>query len=190
MPDGVGQPEGDGTPEERFTYSAEIRAAVVSELTRRATEDKRLTGEAARLNVAHRRQLVAECRRENGRALRGIVEVHGWPSRRHFGDEATTAALMIVLHADDLQLQLQCRDLIAEAANSGDLADKLQLAYVVDLCAVAQGEAQSYGTRIDPQSGQPFPISDEGGVDERRRAVGLRSLAEQMAQIRAQQQGR
>jgi hypothetical protein len=51
-----------------------------------------------------------------------------------------------------------------------------------------EGREQIYGSQFDwDENGQmsPLPIADRENVDERRRAVGLDSLAERTAAIRA-----
>lgn len=91
---------------------------------------------------------------------------------------------MILLHAADLDFQLVCRDLIAQAAADGR-CPALHHAYIADHCAVEQGQPQFYGTRVNPVTFRPYPVRRPGTLDERRRDVGLGPLDEQMRTLRA-----
>jgi hypothetical protein len=61
------------------------------------------------------------------------------------------------------------------AVKAGDASAK-EWAYLVDRVAVAENRKQTYGTQFDGQ--EPFPIDDEAHVDQRRKAVGMGTLAE------------
>ncbi|MFI1535353.1 DUF6624 domain-containing protein [Streptomyces anandii] len=133
--------------------------------------------------TAVRRRRVEECHRDNAEALAAIVRRHGWPAADVVGTAASTAALMILLHAPDLDFRLRCRDLIARAAADGR-CPAVHLAYIADHCAVDLGEPQFYGTRIDPATLRPYPVRRPQTLDERRRDVGLGTLEEQMRALR------
>ncbi|WP_234434360.1 DUF6624 domain-containing protein [Streptomyces sp. NRRL F-5126] len=145
------------------------------ELVDRIARDGRLTTQAQRLPGAQMRRRVARCRAINAAALHEIVEESGWPTAELVGEEASTAALMILLHADDLALKLSCRDLITDAVERGQ-CPPIHAAYATDHCAVELGRPQPYGTRYTPL-GRPYPVADPEGVDARRVAIGLRTMA-------------
>jgi hypothetical protein len=160
-------------------------AGVARELLDRVAQDNSLTRRAQRLPGGHLCRRLARCRATNAAALREIVEEHGWPTAALVGSEASTAALMILLHADDLPLQLTGRDLIADAVERGQ-CPPIHAAYAVDHCAVELGRPQRYGTRYTPL-GRPFPVADPDGVDARRVSIGLRTMAAEqqaLAEIR------
>jgi hypothetical protein len=152
------------------------------ELLRRTAEDNELTARAQRLPGSHLRGRLAACRAANAEALRAAVGAYGWPTADLVGSDASTAALMILLHADDLPFQLACRDLIAEAVGLG-LCSPIHGAYAADHCAVALGQPQAYGTKYSPL-GRPHPILDPEGVDARRQAIGLRTMAAEQQALR------
>jgi hypothetical protein len=154
-------------------------SAVAAELVRRAGRDRELTREAGIAPTPERRRQVVQCHRDNAGALAAIVGRQGWPDSDSVGAEASTAALMILLHAPDLAFRLQCRDLIAQAAADGR-CPAVHLAYIADHCAVELGEPQFYGTRINPVTLRPYPVRRPQTLDERRRDVGLGPLEEQM----------
>lgn len=158
-------------------------AGPAAELVRRADESRELMRLAGADPSPDRRRRVAECRRANGEALEAIVRRYGWPAAELVGLEASTAALMILLHAPDLRFRLLCRDLIAQATADGH-CPAVHLAYIADHCAVELGEPQFYGTRVNPVTLRPYPVRRPATVDERRRDVGLAPLEEQMRALR------
>jgi hypothetical protein len=157
--------------------------AMAAELVRRAEEDRQATREAGTAPTPERRRRVAECRRDNAAALEAIVRRHGWPAADLVGPTASTAALMILLHAPDLDFRLRCRDLIEQATADGR-TPAVHFAYIADHCAVDLGEPQFYGTRVNPVTLRPYPVRRPDTVDERREDVGLGPLEEQMRALR------
>ncbi|MEW2294993.1 DUF6624 domain-containing protein [Streptomyces sp. NPDC006743] len=158
-------------------------ASLADELLRRADRDRRLTREAGAAPTPERRREVARCHRDNADALEEIVRRHGWPTADTVGPPASTAALMILLHAPGLDLRLRCRDLIAQATADGR-CPAVHFAYIADHCAVDLGEPQFYGTRIDPATLRPYPVRLPGSLDERRQDMGLGPMEEQMRALR------
>ncbi|MEU3252349.1 DUF6624 domain-containing protein [Streptomyces sp. NPDC006997] len=156
-----------------------LASALAAELLRRADEDRELMRQAETVPLPAHRHRITRCHQDNAEALATIVDRHGWPTAALVGAPASTAALMILLHAPDLGFRLGCRDLIAQAAAAGH-CPAIHVAYITDHCAVAQGHPQLYGTRIDPKSLRPYPIRQPRDVDERRRDVGLGPLQEQL----------
>jgi hypothetical protein len=74
------------------------------------------------------------------------------------------------------------------AVEAGD-ADPADLAYLIDRVLVAKGLPQVYGTQIgagtDGELAPRTPIEDAANVDARRAAVGLGTLEEYYAELRA-----
>ncbi|MET9903334.1 DUF6624 domain-containing protein [Streptomyces sp. NPDC006446] len=160
-----------------------LAAALAAELVRRADRERSLMRQVRDHPAGPWRDVLAACRAGNAEALGTIVRRHGWPTVDRVGAPASTAALMILLHAPDLALQLSCRDLIAQAAADGR-CPALHHAYIADHCAVELGVPQFYGTRVDPVTLRPYPVRRPGTVDERRRDVGLGPLDEQLRLLR------
>jgi hypothetical protein len=169
--------------EGRPTVVPALAAALARELVRRAEEDQRAMRDAHRSPTQAARRRIAECRKDNAEALKTIVQRHAWPTADLVGAPASTAALMILLHAPDLDFQLACRDLIAQATADGRCPAPHH-AYIADHCAVELGQPQFYGTRVDPATLRPYPVRRPQTLDERRRDVGLGSLDEQMRALR------
>ncbi|MFE9680191.1 DUF6624 domain-containing protein [Streptomyces sp. NPDC006285] len=171
--------EGAGRP----AVLPELAAALARELVRRIEEEQRAMTAAHGSPAPAARHRLAQCRRANADALRTIVRRYGWPTADLVGAPASTAALMILLHAPDLDFQLACRDLIAQATADGRCPAPHH-AYIADHCAVELGQPQFYGTRVDPATFHPYPVRRPEMLDERRRDVGLAPLDVQMRTLR------
>ncbi|WP_435225390.1 DUF6624 domain-containing protein [Streptomyces sp. Tue6028] len=161
-----------------------LAAALAAELLRRVDEERRLMRQARTAPHPRWYPALARCREGNAEALATVVHRYGWPAADLVGLPASTAALMILLHAPCLDFQLTCRDLIAEAAADGR-CPALHHAYIADHCAVELGRPQYYGTRVDPATLRPYPVRRPQTLDERRRDVGLGPLDEQLSRLRA-----
>ncbi len=66
---------------------------------------------------------------------------------------------------------------------SGDVTP-IDVAYLEDRIAVFEHRPQTYGTQFGA-GGVPQPIADPTHVDERRKAIGLGSMAEYRDEMRA-----
>lgn len=125
---------------------------------------------------------------DNAALLEDAIAAIGWPGRAKVGDEAAGAAFMILQHAISRpDLQRRGLALLLEAVPEGQ-ANPLDAAYLADRIAVFEGGEQVFGTQFDwDENGvlSPAPMRDPDGVDERRASVGLPSMAETIAHMRA-----
>lgn len=125
---------------------------------------------------------VAEIDAKSTARMKEIVATHGWPGTSLVGADGANGAWLLVQHADrDRAFQRQCLPLLEAAMKAGEVRPQ-DYAYLYDRVAVADDKPQRYGTQF--RDGEPFPIEDEAHVDERRKAVGLGTLAEYREQIR------
>ena len=166
--------------------------ALGAELLRMADEDRRAREElllAGRLPRDGYSPAMREVHERNNARMREIVAAHGWPGRRLVGDGAGAAAWLVVQHAMlDPEFQSACLPLLEAAVCEGD-APAWQFAYLLDRVRLARGEPQAYGTQYVPVEGGksvPWEIEDPAGVDARRRAAGLSTLAENTERIHAE----
>lgn len=120
--------------------------------------------------------------------LTAIIDVHGWPGSSRVGDEGARAAWLILQHAiGNPSLMRRGLGLLQAGATDGDVT-LLELAMLEDRVRTLEGRGQRYGTQFDwDRDGQmsPLPLEDVPGVDERRRAIGLVPLAEDLRRRRA-----
>jgi len=122
-----------------------------------------------------------EIDRRNLARLEEIVRQHGWPGRSLVGEEASTAAFLILQHAD-LTSQKKYFPLLKKAAAEGE-ARPADAAMLEDRILMKEGKKQIYGTQVrsGPETGgklELYPIQDEEQVEERRAEVGLPPLAD------------
>ncbi|MDQ2674652.1 MAG: hypothetical protein M3Y40_08340 [Chloroflexota bacterium] len=126
--------------------------------------------------------------RQNTTRMHEILEEHGWPGWSLVGEEGSTAAWVLVQHADlepefqELALAHLMGAVAAQDASRGDLA------YLIDRVRVAKGLPQVYGTQVGPGPDGDLaprtPIEDPENVDARRAEAGLGTLEEYYDEIR------
>lgn len=154
-----------------------------------AEEDERVRAELAAdgslFDGYHPR--MEEVHRRNGQQLLTIIAEHGWPGRRLVGKRGSAAAWLVLQHAISMpSLQRRGLELLRTGATNGDV-EPAQVAMLEDRIRVFEGKKQIYGTQYDwDDRGEmsPYPIEDPGGVDERRRAMGLPPLEENTRRMR------
>ena len=118
----------------------------------------------------------------SSQALKRAIAQYGWPGKSLVGDDGTHAAWLLVQHADhDVALQKDVLARMKPMVATGEVR-KADYAYLEDRVAVAEHRKQRYGTQF--KDGEPQPIEDEAHVDERRKDVGLGTMAEYHAEMR------
>ena len=165
------------------------RSGLRIELLAMVEEDQRVRAELAadgslfggyhpRMELVHRR---------NAARLSAILDRCGWPGRSAVGSDGAHAAWLIVQHAiGDPVLQRRSLALLRAAAAQGEAA-LVDVAMLEDRIRVAEGRMQRYGTQYDWDSAgemSPLPVESPEHVDERRRAVGLGALADDVKRRR------
>jgi hypothetical protein len=123
---------------------------------------------------------IADIDRKNTTRMKEIIDKHGWPGKSLVGKDGANAAWLLVQHADkDHGFQKRCLPLLQRAVKAQE-ASAANLAYLTDRVLVGENKKQVYGTQFRMADGkwQPYPIEDEKNVDERRKEVGLPTLAE------------
>jgi hypothetical protein len=149
-----------------------------AELLRRAEKDQ----------VARKAQDLdgmREADRENLPWLKRVMAERGWPGASLVGVDGAHAAWLLAQHAvADPAFQRRCLELLSAAVEAGEATER-ELAYLTDRVLVVEGAPQVYGTQLRRRGDhfEPFDLSDPDGVDERRAAVGLESLAEYLTRF-------
>lgn len=166
-----------------------VNHSIRHELLQMRAEDERVRAELAEdgslFDGYHPR--MAEAHRRNAARLAAILDEYGWTGKTLVGEDGAEAAWLIAQHAiGSPALQRRCLPLLEEAARQGE-APAWQLAYLTDRVRVLEGRPQVYGLMFDwDEAGEMSPCEIEGpqNVDERRRSVGLPSLAESVRRHR------
>lgn len=157
--------------------------ALGDELLAMAAEDHRVRSRLAREGVlfdGYHPEMEAVHRR-NAARLRVIVAEGGWPGYARVGEEAASAAWLVLQHAiSEPDLMRSCLPLLQDAAARGD-ADPAEVAMLEDRIRVHEGRLQRYGTQFDwSEDGTAMVpmigVEDPEDVDDRRRAVGLPAM--------------
>jgi hypothetical protein len=174
-----------------MTLNADLRAELLRRMERDQAARRGMieADKAGKASVAAI-NAVALIDGENLPWLKQVIAESGWPGRSAVGEDGAHAAWLLAQHADrDPAFQRQCLDLLTVAADQGE-ATKLEVAYLTDRVLLAEGERQEYGTQATAERDQwvPCPLRDPDGVDQRRAAMSLGPLAENLARI-AEQHG-
>jgi hypothetical protein len=115
-----------------------------------------------------------------------ILDVHGWPGKTLVGNDGAEAAWTLAMHTmPEPPVLRRCLELIRIAASVGEV-DASRVAFLVDRAALVDRGVQVYGTvicRLDGGGFGPPSLEDPGGVDDRRRSVGLPPLDEDIRRI-------
>ena len=123
----------------------------------------------------------------NTKELNRIIDAIGFPTSEKLGEEASSAAWLIIQHSiGQPDFMKKCAALMEIEVEKGQ-ADKINFAYLTDRVAVFEGNPQLYGTQFDwDENGEmsPAKIDDYDKVNERRKAIGLNSLEEQIKVMR------
>jgi 23S rRNA (guanosine2251-2'-O)-methyltransferase len=113
-----------------------------------------------------------------------VAELGAWPGLRDAGADGADSAWMLAQNADRANdVRRAWLAPLAEAVRSGD-ADPRHLATLADRIAAVDGARQTYGTIVlladDGEPEFPVPPIDPGSLDERRTAIGLPRLADEV----------
>ncbi len=118
---------------------------------------------------------------KNTRRMKAIVAQYGWPGNRLVGSDGAHAAWLLIQHATgDVELMKDCLRRMERAVDAGD-ASRIDLAYLTDRVRMLEGRPQMFGTQFHQDSDgrlQPWKIEDEGHLDQRRKSVGLPTMAQ------------
>lgn len=118
----------------------------------------------------------------NAKELNQIIEKIGFPTTDKVGEEASSAAWLIIQHSiGQPDFMKKSADLLEKAVEENKAAP-ISLAYLTDRIAVFEGKPQLFGTQFDwDENGEmnPHQIDDLAKVNQRRKALGLNTLEEQ-----------
>ena len=130
---------------------------------------------------------MARVHQSNAQRLRRIIEAIGWPGSDLVGSDGAEAAWLILQHAiSEPDLLRRALPLLTTAAREGK-ADPAHAAMLEDRIRFFEGRPQRYGTQLDCDAAgnlSPAEVEDPQLLAERRAAVGLPPLAEQIEEAR------
>ena len=130
---------------------------------------------------------MARVHQSNAQRLRRIIEAIGWPGSDLVGSDGAEAAWLILQHAiSEPDLVRRALPLLVTAARGGK-ADPAHAAMLEDRIRFFEGRPQRYGTQLDWDADgnlSPAEVEDPQRIAERRAAVGLPPLEEQIEDAR------
>jgi hypothetical protein len=118
-----------------------------------------------------------------------IIAASGWPGLSQVGEDGSSAAWLLVQHADhDVELQERALMLLEQAVAAGQ-ASARNFAYLTDRVCVNLDRRQVYGTQFHGGGASfgPCPITDAVRLDKRRASMGLEPFAEYERSLRARE---
>ena len=125
--------------------------------------------------------------KQNEADLIAILEEQGWPHLSAVGEEAAFAATNVLTHMS-LEERQTYLPMLAAACEAGQ-ADWGEYAPSFDRTELESGRPQVYGTQmeLDEATGDyvPQPMIEPDRVDERRAAIGMEPIADQLARFNA-----
>lgn len=114
--------------------------------------------------------------------ITAILDTRGWVGPELVGAKASSALFYVIQHSDTATQEKYLPML--RAAVKEKKAPAGQLALMEDRVDLAKGRPQTYGSQLmtDPKDGHMFvrPLADPDHVDERRAAMGLSTMAENL----------
>jgi hypothetical protein len=119
----------------------------------------------------------------NTARMKEIVDQIGWPTLSKVGEKASGDAWLLIQHADrDIEFQRHCLELM-KAESAGEVALR-DIAYLEDRVRVNSGQPQLYGTQFRWEGSKSIQnIEDPENVEQRRKEMGLNTLAENLEEM-------
>lgn len=121
---------------------------------------------------------MAEVDKENQAALLAVIPQEGWFAESKVGKDASTAAFLIVQHAD-LDVQRRFLPVLERFAVAGE-ASPGNYALMYDRVALREGRPQRFGTQLTCQNGRWAPAAIEAPeqLEARRATMKLPTMSE------------
>lgn len=113
-------------------------------------------------------------------AVRKILDRHGWLGTDLVGEEGNETIFLVIQHADSATMA-HYFPMLAQSFILGKTPGQYY-ALMLDRLLTDRGQPQIYGTQIGMDR-KPFPISDPEGLDERRKKMGLPTMAEYLKRM-------
>jgi hypothetical protein len=123
--------------------------------------------------------------KQNVKDLEELVNKKGWPKISNVGENAASAAYLIIQHST-IELQKKYISEIKKLCEENE-AKWSNYAYMYDRIQMNENKPQKYGSQLryneEKKSYELYKLEDESKVDEWRKEVGLGNLAGYLAQF-------
>jgi len=122
--------------------------------------------------------------KQNQIELEQLIESKGWPKKTEVGEQAASAAFLIIQHSDN-EKQKKYLPVIKKLCEQNE-ADWQSYALMYDRIQVYDNKPQKYGSQItyndQTKKYELLPLEDETKVDEWRKEIGLVPLSDYVSQ--------
>lgn len=155
----------------------------IARRTAQAIDVSHLSPDEARTARARALGMVSEVDRENQAALLNMAPAGRWFTIEEYGEEASRAAFLIVQHGDE-ELRRRFVPLLEPLVGTGQI-DDANYALMYDRLAIEDGRPQRYGSQFlcRGTESELALLENPEGVDRRRAAMGMNSMAENAARF-------
>lgn len=130
-------------------------------------------------DMAATEKVASRVAKKNFLLIKKILEKYGFPGYDMVGQKSSDNYCLLVMHSEfALDFQKKALDLLAIQVKNGN-ANSRSLASLSDIININNGREQLYGTQLEVKDGayRPKHLADPKNVDERRKTVGIGSLA-------------
>jgi hypothetical protein len=173
----------DGETAAVNTEELAIPDSVRQELVRLGVEDQSprqgLTPEKMQDSLFLREMLRGDSARTA--RLKDILEEYGWPDSSRVGNEAASAAFLILQHSPSHEFQKRLMPVLEGLAERG-VVPREEAAMLIDRVLMHDSLPQRYGTQFNMVNGRLilYSVEDETLLEARRTSMGLPPLEDYM----------
>lgn len=119
-------------------FNSHKEKEIISELTRRSQLDQKLLNE----NKIEEWNIICK---DNEQWLRQLINEYGWLDEERFDNSGELCAWLIVQHAQDLEFQKKCLNLMGKLPQTKERQEHIH--YLTDRILVKEGKKQIFGTQ-------------------------------------------
>ncbi len=119
-------------------FNSHKEKEIISELTRRSQLDQKLLNE----NKIEEWNIICK---DNEQWLRQLINEYGWLDEERFDNSGELCAWLIVQHAQDLEFQKKCLNLMEKLPQTKERQEHIH--YLTDRILVKEGKEQRYQTQ-------------------------------------------
>lgn len=129
---------------------------------------------------------------DNAARLTEIISLVGYPTTAKVGLEASQAAWLVIQHAISLPKFMKDCLFLARQEVINETIDPVAVAFLEDRIAMFEGKPQPYGSQFIGDLHGDLVVyqidGDEQTVNERRKSLGLGTIAERLDELKSQMQ--
>jgi hypothetical protein len=173
----------DADPSTTNVEERSVPDSISKELVRLGGEDQSLRQDLTPEKMQDTLLLQEMLRGDSARTarLQYIIEEYGWPDSSRVGNDAASAAFLILQHSPNHEFQKRMMPVLERLAERGEVP-RNDAALLIDRVLMHDSLPQLYGTQFQMVDGRLvlYEVQDEVLLEERRKSMGLPPLEEYM----------